>query len=71
MVKLSVKPEPALSFFLFRFEYLISSLKSYGDFGESGRWLQVVATSFVLSGHLFMKPQKNLREQNSWRRSMR
>ena len=52
-------PGPALSFFLFRFEYLISGLKSYRDFEETGRLLQVVATSFVLSGRLFMKPQKN------------
>ena len=59
------------SYFLFRFEYLISGLKSYRDFGETGRCLQVVASSFVQSDRLFMKPQKNLREQNSWIRSIR
>ena len=29
-------PGPALLFFLFRFEYLISDPKSYRDFGETG-----------------------------------
>ena len=30
--------EPALLFFIFRFEYLISGLKSYRDFRETGPW---------------------------------
>ena len=54
--------------FYFALKTLISGLKSYRDFGETGSWLQVVATSFVLSDRLLMKPQKNLPEQNSWRR---
>ena len=29
-------PEPALLFFIFRFEYLISGPKSYRDFRETG-----------------------------------
>ena len=32
------KPGPALLFFLFRFEYLISGPKSYRDFRETGPW---------------------------------
>ena len=31
-------PGPAFLFFIFRFEYLISGLKSYGDFRETGPW---------------------------------
>ena len=48
-----------------------SGLESYRDFGETGRCLQVVASSFVRSDRLFMKPQKNLPEQTSWIRIMR
>ena len=32
------KPGPALLFFIFRFEYLISSPKSYPYFRETGLW---------------------------------
>ena len=32
------KPGPALLFFTFRFEYLISGPKSYRDFRETGPW---------------------------------
>ena len=32
------KPGPALLFFIFRFEYLISSPKSYRYFRETGLW---------------------------------
>ena len=31
-------PGPALLFFIFRFEYLISGPKSYRDFRETGPW---------------------------------
>ena len=32
------EPGPALLFFIFRFEYLISGPKSYRDFRETGPW---------------------------------
>ena len=32
------QPGPALLFFIFRYEYLISGPKSYRDFRETGRW---------------------------------
>ena len=35
------QPGPALLFFLFQFEYLISGLKSYRDFGEMGPWARL------------------------------
>ena len=32
------QPGPALLFFIFRFEYLITDPNSYRDFGETGPW---------------------------------
>ena len=34
-------PGPALLFFKFRFEYMISGPKSYRDFRETGPWIFV------------------------------
>ena len=42
------KPAPALLFFLFRFEYLISGPKSYRDFGETSPWHFMMELNIVL-----------------------
>ena len=40
------QPGPALLFFLFRFEYLISGPKSYRDFRETGPCFFTIVSTF-------------------------
>ena len=44
---------PALLFFVFRFEYLISGPKSYRDFRETGLWMGAAAKKDLLSKESF------------------
>ena len=55
------QPGPALLFYIFRFEYLISDPKSYRDFRETGPWTDKFLGYYHKVIGLIMQP-KTVRE---------